>query len=180
MPVMPFTSFRSRVVSNRNHARRSASSIHLNQAGAGDVVVLVAKGMRLTQLCSQLAVVVSQLGKHVERRNKMCDIVENTLQARYLANRAKRGATNLPNTFGDRICGRKDLIGLLIQELVIVAKMWAGDVPMEVLGFQVKGKHISKQNVECGANVPRSVSLEVRGRAERSHLNAALSLTLDT
>jgi hypothetical protein len=52
----------------------------------------------------------------------MCVIVENTLQARYLANRAKRGAPNLPNTFGDRICGRKDLIGLLIQELAVVAK----------------------------------------------------------
>jgi hypothetical protein len=56
----------------------------------------------------------TQLGKHVERRNKVCVIVENTLQARYLANRAKRGAPNLPNTFGDGIRGRKDLIGLLI------------------------------------------------------------------
>src|SRR5712672_948942 len=140
---------------------------NLNEAGAGDVVVLVAKGVRLTQVCGQLAVVISQLGKHVERRNKVCVIVENTLQARYLANRAKRGAPNLPNTFGDGICGREDLIGLLIQELVIVAKMWAGDVPMEVLGFQVKGKHISKQDVECGANVPHRVWLQIRRSAQR-------------
>ena len=41
---------------------------------------------------------------------------------------------------------------------------------MEVLGFQVKGKHISKQDVECGANVPHRVWLQVRRSAERSHL----------
>jgi len=41
---------------------------------------------------------------------------------------------------------------------------------MEVLRFQVKGKHISKQNVECGANVPHSVCLQVCRRAERSNL----------
>jgi len=122
--IMPLTLSAS--ASSRTEPRASLGLVdpNLNEAGAGDVVVLLAKGMHLTQVCGQLAVVVSQLGKHVERRNKTCVIVENTLQARDLADRAKRGAANLANTFGDRICDGKDLIGLLIQETVIVAKMW--------------------------------------------------------
>jgi hypothetical protein len=47
----------------------------------------------------------------------VCFIVENTLQARYLA--LERSVVHVRRW----ICGRKDLIGLLIQELVIVAKM---------------------------------------------------------
>jgi hypothetical protein len=51
---------------------------------------------------------------------------------------------------------------------------------MEVLDFQVKGKHISKQGVECGANVRTAFGFRSVGVLSEAICNAAASLTLDT
>src|SRR5919197_5130557 len=47
----------------------------LDQAGAGHVLVLVADRVRLAQVRRQLLVVVTQLGKHIERRDEVCVVI---------------------------------------------------------------------------------------------------------
>src|SRR5258707_5789434 len=52
------------------------------QACGGNIVVLLAKAMRLTQVCRQLFVVIAQFGEHIHRSNKIrivvCDAMQQT------------------------------------------------------------------------------------------------------
>src|SRR5690348_13470068 len=54
-------------------------------------------------------------------------------------------ATNLESTFSDIVGHREDLFGVFIEQEVVIAKMAASHVPVEVLGFQIEREHIGKQ-----------------------------------
>src|SRR6266849_7349925 len=124
----------------------------LDQARAGHVVVLVANGVRFTQTGDQLLVVVAQLGEHVEGRHEICVIVEDTLEPPDLTDRAQRRAADLPYALGDRVRGGEDLVGLLVQEKMIIAEVRTRHVPMEVLRLHVEREYVGKQHVERGGD----------------------------
>src|ERR1700730_7969406 len=114
------------------------------QACGGNVAVLVAKAMRLAQVRDELLIVVAQLGQHIQGRDEICVIVQDPLQTADVADRAQRRAADLANTLGDRVGGGKDLVALLIQQKMIVAKMRTRDVPMKVLRLQIQRKHVGE------------------------------------
>jgi hypothetical protein len=87
----------------------------LEQAGAGYVFVLVAKGVRLAQIRHQLLIIVAQLGEYIQRRDEIRVVVQDTLQTADLADRPQRRTTDFAYAFGDGVSGGEDLLTLLIQ-----------------------------------------------------------------
>ncbi|MND08558.1 hypothetical protein D3C83_312660 [compost metagenome] len=52
-------------------------------------------------------------------------------------------AANLARAFGDVVSHLKDLIGLFVQQQVVVAKMRPAQVPMKVFGLEIKREDVS-------------------------------------
>src|SRR5215813_14204060 len=140
----------------------------LDQAGAGHVVVLLANRVGLAQARGQLLVVVAQLRKHIQRGDEVRVVVQHALQAADVADRAQRGAADLAHALGDGVGGRENLLALLVEEEMIVAEVRAGYVPMEILGLQVKRKHIGEQDIERAGDLRHGVGAQVGRRIERS------------
>src|SRR5215469_18202549 len=97
----------------------------LDQAGAGHVLVLVANRVGFAQARRQLLVVVAQFGKHIQRRDEVGVVVQHTLQAGDVADRAQRGAADLAHALGDVVGGRENLLALLVEEEMVVAEVRA-------------------------------------------------------
>src|ERR1700756_4438730 len=88
----------------------------LDQAGAGHVLVLVANRVGLAQARRQLLVIVAQFGEHIQRGDEVGVVVQHTLQAADMADRAQRGAADLADPLGDVVGGRENLLGLLVEQ----------------------------------------------------------------
>ena len=50
---------------------------------------------------------------------------------------------------------------------MIIAEVGAGHMPMEVLGLQVKRKHIGEENIERAGNLRHGIGAQVGRRIER-------------
>ena len=82
-----------------------------------------------------------------------------------VADRAQRDAADLAHALGQLVGGGEDLLGLLVEQEMVVAEMRAADVPVEVLGLQIEGEGIGEQSVQglgdggdgLGGEVGRSV-----------------------
>src|ERR1700682_2327627 len=109
--------------SNRNGASPRAAGLEeepraplglvdpgLEQACAGYVSLLVAKDVRLPQVGRQPLVVVAQFREHVQGRDEIRVVVQNSLQAADLTDRAHRRPTDLSNALGDCVNGGEDLL----------------------------------------------------------------------
>jgi hypothetical protein len=93
-------------------------------------------------------IVFHQFPQHVDRRDKVRLIVFDALQSRDLADRSESGSANAADPLGKHIRHRKDLIALVVQQQMIVAKMGAADMPVEVLRLEIERKRIGYQRVE--------------------------------
>jgi hypothetical protein len=122
----------------------------------------------LAQARRQLLVVVAQFGEHIQRRDEVGVVVQHALQAADMADRAQRGAANLADPLGDVVGGRENLLGLLVEHEMVVAEVGARYMPMEILGLQVKRKHIGEQNIERPGDLRHGVGAQVGRRIERS------------
>ena len=56
-------------------------------------------------------------------------------------------AADFPHTLGNFVGHREELIAVIVEEQVVVAKMVTAHVPMEVLGFEIKTEDIREQRV---------------------------------
>ncbi len=70
-----------------------------------------------------------------------------------IADRTQRDAADLAHAFGDLVGGGEDLLGLLIEQQMIVAKMRTAHMPVKVLGLHVQRERIGQQPVEGFGNV---------------------------
>jgi hypothetical protein len=75
------------------------------------------------------------------------------LQLGDLSDRADRDAAELAHPFGELVGGGEDRFRLLVQHQMIVVEMPAADMPVEVLGLQVKRKGVRQQRVEGCRNL---------------------------
>src|SRR5664279_1654129 len=57
-----------------------------------------------------------------------------------MPNRAQCCAANLADTLGDWIRHRIKLLAMIVEQQMVVAKVRAAHVPMEVLGFEIDAK----------------------------------------
>src|SRR6266568_6974112 len=128
---------------------------HLEQARGRDVAVLVADRVRRAHEAREALVVVSQLGEHVERRHVVGVVVVDALERAHVFDRAQRRTAELAYALGDDVGDRVDLVGLLVEQQVVVAKMRPRHVPMEVLGLHVERKYVGEQRVQRAGDVLR-------------------------
>jgi hypothetical protein len=71
-----------------------------------------------------------------------------------------RGATpDLADTLGYRVCRGKELLRLVVQNYVIVAKVWSGHVPVKILRLQIQCENISRERVEVWGDLYCSVAV---------------------
>src|SRR5438094_537035 len=107
----------------------------LDQAGGGDVVVLVANGVRGPQRPRELLIVRAEFGQHFVGGDELLIVVADALVSRDVADGADRGGTELAGALGDVVRHGEELLGLLVEEQVVVPEMRAAHVPVEVLGL---------------------------------------------
>ena len=66
------------------------------------------------------------------------------LVSRDVADGADRGGTELAGALGDVVRHGEELLGLLVEEQVVVPEMRAAHVPVEILGFDVECEHVGE------------------------------------
>jgi hypothetical protein len=107
----------------------------------------------------QLLVVVAQLGKPVRRRDLFRVVVENALQPPDITDRAKGRSTDLANALGERVGHGEDLVGLFVQQQMIIPELWPGHVPVAACrkrqcpqqGISIQERYIDYPFVRCTA-----------------------------
>src|SRR5439155_24819527 len=80
--------------------------------------------------------------------------VRQSLSSRNVADRGQCRCANLAHTLSNNISGGENVVRLLIEQQMKIAKVWARHVPMEVLRLHVQGKHVGKKRVQSGRNPP--------------------------
>jgi hypothetical protein len=100
-----------------------------------------------SERASQLQVVIAKLLDHLLRANSFFVVVFQPLILRDIADRADRRAADLPRSLGDRIGYGEDLRRLLVEQQMIITEVAPADMPVKILRFHVKRKHIGKQSM---------------------------------
>ena len=95
------------------------------------------------------------------RRDELRIIVRGPLQAGDVPDRPQGSATELANPLRHRVGGGEDLVGLLVQQQVIVAEMRTGNVPVEVLRLDIKGEQVGAQRRQGLGNTLDRVGSEI-------------------
>src|SRR5579862_4397162 len=72
----------------------------------------------------------------------------------------------LAGSLGDIIGHSENLLGLFVKKQMIIAEMATAHMPMEVLRFQIKRKHIGKQTAEIAGDFLDPVTSEIGRRLE--------------
>src|SRR5215472_13940618 len=94
----------------------------LDQARARHVAMLVAHIVGHAHPRHEVLVVLAQFGEHVEGIDIGRVIVLDPLQLGDMADGANGGPADLADTLGDVVRGAIDLVGMLVQQQVIVAE----------------------------------------------------------
>ena len=84
-----------------------------------------------------------------------------------MSDRSQGGSAQLADALGDGIGHRIDLVGLLVQQQVIVAKMRPAHVPVKVLGLQIERKDVRQDGVHGPGNVLGRVGFQVGRGGQR-------------
>src|SRR5260370_28030111 len=80
---------------------------------------------------------------------------------RDIADGPDRGAADFARRLGDIVGHREDLSAMLIEQEVVIAKVLAAHVPVEVLGLNVKCKHVGEQFTKFARDLYDRVVTEV-------------------
>src|SRR5438093_1968255 len=115
--------------------------------------MLVAHVVRLAQTCGQGLVVVGQLCDHVHGFDVFRIVIEHALSASDVPDRSQRKSAKLSNSLGNWIGHRKKLIGLLVEQQMVITEMWTAHMPVEIFGLQVEREHISENGIHGAAYV---------------------------
>ena len=72
----------------------------------------------------------------------------------------------LAGSLGDIIGHSENLLGLFVKEEMIIAEMATAHMPMEILRFQIKRKHIGKKTAEIAGDFLDTVTNKIGRRLE--------------
>ena len=105
-----------------------------------------------------------QLSQHVERIDIVGVVVGDALQPGDIADRMDRGAAHLAHALGDVVGDGEDLVGLLVEQQMVVAEMRPADMPVEILGLEIEREHVGEQRIEGAGDVAAGVVAEIGRR----------------
>jgi hypothetical protein len=89
-----------------------------------------------------------------------------------VANGLERGTARLADALSDRICQSEDLVGLFVQQEVVVTEVRSAHVPVEVFRLQVKREDVCQDRVHGCRDVPGCDGLQIGGSGQRRLLSA--------
>jgi hypothetical protein len=107
------------------HATLRLVDPNLDQTRAGNIAVLVAKGVCPSQARHQLSIVIQKLGKHILGGDILLIIVGDALKSSDVPNRMQGRPADFPDALRYRIGDSEYLLTLFVQKKVIVPKMRA-------------------------------------------------------
>ncbi len=107
----------------------------LQQAGCGHVATALAYFVRRPLRLGEVGVVFHESLDHFSGRDEVVVVVFDCLQVADVGDGTDGSATDAAHAFSQDIDCREDLIGMLIEEPVVVVEMRTCQVPVEVLGF---------------------------------------------
>ena len=134
----------------------------LEQAGGGDISLCVAQVMDRPHAEHKRLVVFAQLAQHIFSSNIFRVVIGDALQARDLANGSNGEPADLAGALGNVVCHCEDLVGLVIEKQMVIAKVGATHVPMKILGFQIKSEYIRQKLVQGSCDLPDRFGQNVR------------------
>src|SRR5690606_14107104 len=91
------------------------------------------------------------------------------LQPGYLSYRSYGQPPELPHPLRDRIGHGEDLVGLLVQEKMVVAEVRPAHVPVEVLGLEVECEDVGQNEVHRRGHVASGTLLQI-GRSRQTRV----------
>src|SRR5258708_2752936 len=92
----------------------------------------------------ELLVVRTKLRQHVFRGYEVFVVVLQTLMPRYVADGADCDSADLARPFRDIVRHSKDLVGVFVEQQMIVAKMTPAHVPVKILRLQIEREDLCK------------------------------------
>src|ERR1700722_11900309 len=117
-----------------------------------------------------------KLRQHRFGRDVLGIVVRQALMAPDVADRADSCSAEFASTLGDVVSHGEDLCRLLVQEQVVVAKVWTAHVPVEILRLDEQREHVSKQFAERARYLYHRISTEVAsGFVEVSDLSCGIT-----
>src|SRR4029079_19671633 len=125
----------------------------LQKACGRDIIMLVADVVRFAHRRNDALIVVAQFRQHVLRLDVGGIVIGQPLLARNIADRAQSWLSDFADTLGENVGRGKDLLGLLVEQQVVVAEMWSTDVPVEILGLEIKDVGVGQDAVEGSGDV---------------------------
>jgi hypothetical protein len=126
---------------------------NLDQAGRGNVAMLFTDVVGLAQSRGQGAIVLRQFRQHIQRLDIFRIVIKDSLSPRNVADRFQSRAANFAHSFCDRIRHREQLIGVLVEEQVIIAKMWSAHMPVEIFRFDIEREHVREDRVHRSGDI---------------------------
>ena len=109
--------------------------------------MILANAMSLAQTRCERLVVLAQFCEHVFRLDILGVIVQHALQPGDVADRSDCQTSCLANALSNGIRHCEDLIGMFVQQQMIVPEVWPAHVPVEVLSLQIKSEYIGEDCV---------------------------------
>jgi hypothetical protein len=116
----------------------------LQQARSGNVAMLIGKTVGFAHVSSQLLVVVTQLGEHIQRSDKIGVVVRDSLKTSDMSDRTNRRAADFASAFSNIVRGGEDLLRLFVEKKMIVAEMRTRHMPVIVFCFHIKRKYVGE------------------------------------
>jgi hypothetical protein len=124
-----------------------------DQTRSSQISRVIAERMNGPQNVDKPLFILVKFAEHILRSNEVSVIVGQPLGSADLADRANGGPANLANPFGYVVRHCEDLIGMIIEEQMVIPKVRPGHMPMKVLGLQVNHKHICEKGIKCPRDV---------------------------
>jgi len=137
------------------------------KTGSGDVARFIAQRVDRAHAENQSLFIFVQLADHVLRRDEVGIVVGYALQAGDMADGADRGPADFAHALGNVVCHGEDLVAVVVEEQMVIAKMRAAHVPVEVFGLQVEAENIGEKCIERAGDVLHGLGAEVGGSIQR-------------
>ena len=138
----------------------------LEKTCCSEILIIGAEGMESAHDLDQPLFVFTKFTKHIGWSDEIRVIVGEALQTTDVSNRANGRAADLANALRDFVCHSKYLVGVVIQQQVVVAKMRTGHMPVKVLRFQIEDENIRNECVKSTRDVFNGFRIKIGGGQE--------------
>jgi hypothetical protein len=138
----------------------------LQQAGSGNIPLIVTERMDRSHAESQGFLVFPEFAQHIGGSDEVRVVVMDTLQPGNVSDRSNGRTADLSNPLRNLIRHGKQLIPVIVEQKVVIAEVRSTHMPVKIIGFQVQAEDISEESIKPADNVRDGFGINVRWRCE--------------